>query len=166
MAAVHRALQGLAGDAAAPPGSWAQVDAGAAAWVRAQVPPPSSRTVADALLRAGWATRRTDGGGALGHWWALPHTGRLLKHLAAGRREVCRLVKRAQFGEALRRALESKSGGELKTSPLGTAWHVRDALGLGLLQAADTASGPLLSTGLRAGGRARTSTSTVAAGTA
>ena len=78
---------------------------------------------------------------------------------------TCTALQRRQYGEILQSAL-LESRPELGSSQLGTAWHVTDMLGGGILQAVPTASGPLLQLATRTGGRAHTDTSAVASAAA
>jgi hypothetical protein len=71
-------------------------------------------------------------------------------------------MQRRQYGEILQSALLA-SLPELRTSPLGTAWHVSDMVGSGILQRVATASGKLLQVATRAGGRAHTDTGAASA---
>lgn len=43
----------------------------------------------------------------------------------------------------------------LKDTPLSCTWHVSDALAQGLLQQAQSTSGPVVSLGIKEGGRIR-----------
>ena len=74
-------------------------------------------------------------------WLAVPGWGLLLQHLLKGRKEIVSAVKRTRFKEVLRHALEKR---RLRYSKLSMQFHVRDALGAGLLVRHDTTSGQLL----------------------
>ena len=75
------------------------------------------------------------------YWLPVPGLGLFLTQVLKGRKEVVQALKRTRFKEMLRGALEKK---KLRYSKLGMRFHVRDAIGAGLLVRHQTTSGQLL----------------------
>ena len=78
------------------------------------------------------------------YWLAVPGLGLFLTQVLKGRKEVVQALKRTRFKEILRGALEKK---KLRYSKLDMRFHVRDAIGAGLLVRHQTTSGQLLRLG-------------------
>ena len=78
------------------------------------------------------------------YWLAVPGLGLFLTQVLKGRKEVVQALKRTRFKEMLRGALEKK---KLRYSKLDMRFHVRDAIGAGLLVRHQTTSGQLLRLG-------------------
>jgi len=74
-------------------------------------------------------------------WFAVPNAGRFVRWCLDGRREVFSLFQRSKWKELMLQDLELK---QLKTSPLGAAFHVKDLIGKGLLQSEKTHAGVLV----------------------
>eukprot|EP00741_Cyanophora_paradoxa_P016816 tig00020941_g16240.t1 len=72
--------------------------------------------------------------------FAVPQAGPALAGVVRGREELAAVFRRAKFGQKLAKEVERV---KLKSSPLGSRFHVRDMLGAGRLEAAETTRGTL-----------------------
>ncbi len=108
----------------------------------ADVADVADAAVADAALRclfeAGLVARAADDAGPDRLWVILPRSSAFLASLEAGRKELVGLLRKRRYHEMPRVELTSRG---LRRTHLSVQFHVRDAVGAGLVQLVPTPAG-------------------------
>lgn len=76
------------------------------------------------------------------HAWASSQVGKVITAISRGRKDIVAVLKRTRYKEMRRAAMDAKN--PAKSTGLPLSFHVRDLLGLGMIQELDTPSGMFL----------------------
>eukprot|EP00752_Nemacystus_decipiens_P006137 g5535.t1 len=98
--------------------------------------------VTSKLIRAGFLLPRRDVGREEAYWFSMPQLGKVITAISRGRKDIVAALKRTRYKEMRRAAMEAKN--PAKSTGLPLSFHVRDLLGLGMIQELDTPSGIFL----------------------
>eukprot|EP00903_Cladosiphon_okamuranus_P016658 g15361.t1 len=99
-------------------------------------------SVTSKLIRAGFLLPRRDVGREEAYWFSMPQLGKVVTAITRGRKDIVAALKRTRYKEMRRAAMEKKN--PAKSTGLPLSFHVRDLLGLGMIQELDTPSGTFL----------------------
>mmetsp|Transcript_1621 Transcript_1621/g.3737 ORF Transcript_1621/g.3737 Transcript_1621/m.3737 type:complete len:278 (-) Transcript_1621:46-879(-) len=93
------------------------------------------------LLKSGCLSRQRRPGQPEAYWFAIPGAGPVLSSILNGRQELLAAFKKRYRHGVLEKEITKKP---LRSSRLGAGFHIRDLVGLGLVERIETTSGTML----------------------